>query len=162
MKKIVSILLGGIISFFVFRYCFFKIQDYTNSNRCNSSQFIADGERIYISFYRNISKTKMIKNFQIILIGRDGKSKKVECQRIKDSDSQYYIDSKILKSDTLIIDVGENKKYKFFDFINTASRINAGKNRGEYYCNLYYKSIPFSKDFENSSENVDNIDVFLE
>jgi len=162
MKKIVSILLGVIIVFFVFRYCFFKIQDYTNGNRCNSSEFIADGGRIYISFYRNISKTKMVKNFQIILIGKDGKAKKVEYQRIKDSDTKCYIESKILKSDTLIIETEGDKKYKFFDFKNTASKINAGKNRGEYYCNLYYKSIPSNKDFEDSSENFDTINVFLE
>lgn len=162
MKKIVSILLGVIIAFFVFRYCFFKIQDYKNNNRCNSSQFIADGERIYITFYRNISKTKMLKKFQIILIGKDGKTKKIEYQRIKDSDNKYYIDSKILKSDTIIIEADKNKKYKFFDFKNTASKINAGKNRGEYYCNLYYKTIPFSKDFEDSFESFNTINVFLE
>ncbi|WDF66406.1 hypothetical protein [Flavobacterium sp. KACC 22763] len=162
MKNIVSILLGGIIAFFVFRYCFFKIQDYKNNNRCNSSQFIADGERIYITFYRNISKTKMLKKFQIILIGKDGKTKKIEYQRIKDSDNKYYIDSKILKSDTIIIEADKNKKYKFFDFKNTASKINAGKNRGEYYCNLYYKNIPFSKDFEDSFESFNTINVFLE
>lgn len=160
MKKKVSILLAIIIAFFVFRYCLFKIQDYTNNNRCNSSQFVADGGKVYISFYRNISTTKMVKNFQIILVGKDGKTKKVEYQKIKDSDNKYYIDSKVLKSDTLIIE-GENKKYKFFDFKNTSTRIKAGKDRGEYYCSLYYNTIPSDKDSQHTSEDVDTIDVFL-
>ncbi|ABQ06271.1 hypothetical protein [Flavobacterium johnsoniae] len=162
MKQILSILLGVILIVLGFRYIFYNIKDYNHNESCNSSEFIADGGRIYISFYRNISKTKMVKNFQIILIGKDGKAKKVEYQRIKDSDTKYYIESKILKSDTLIIETEGDKKYKFFDFKNTASKINAGKNRGEYYCNLYYKSIPSNKDFEDSSENFDTINVFLE
>jgi hypothetical protein len=162
LKKVLSILLGVILIVLGFRYIFYNIKDYNYNESCNSSQFIADGRRINISFYRNISKTKMVKNFQIILIGKDGKTKKVEYQRIKDSDSKYYIESKILKSDTLIIETEGDKKYKFFDFKNTASKINAGKNRGEYYCNLYYKSNPSNKDFEDSSENFDTINVFLE
>ena len=161
MKKKVSILLAVIIAFFVFRYCLFKMQDYTNSNRCNSSQFVADGGKVYISFYRNISTTKMVKDFQIILVGKDGKTKKVEYQKIKDSDNKYYIDSKVLKSDTLIIEIEENKKYKFFDFKNTAVRINAGKDRGTYYCSLHYNSIPSDKYFQDTSEDVNTIDVFL-
>lgn len=103
----------------------------------------------------------MIKNFQIILVGKDGKAKKVKYQKSKDSDKKYYIDSKVLKSDTLIIEVEENKKYKYFDFKNTATRIKAGKDRGEYYCNLCYKSIPSDEDFQGSSEDVDTIEVFL-
>jgi len=161
MKRIVLNLLAVIIVFFVFRYCSFKIQDYTNNNRCNSSQFVADGGRVYISFYRNISTTKMIKNFQIILVGKDGKTKKIKYQKSKDSDKKYYIDYKILKSDTLIIETEENKRYKYFDFKNTAARIKAGKDRGEYYCNLSYKSIHVDQDFQGSSENVETIDVFL-
>jgi hypothetical protein len=112
MKKILSILLIAIIVFFVFRYCLFKVQDYKNVNRCNSSQFVADGERIYISFYRNISRTNMIKNFHIILVSKDGKIKEVNYKNNKDSDNNYYFDSKVLKSDTLIIKTEGNKRYK--------------------------------------------------
>ncbi|MEZ0128538.1 hypothetical protein AB9T88_01475 [Flavobacterium sp. LBUM151] len=161
MKRIFSVLFVVIIAFFVFRYCLFKVQDYINNNSCNSSQFVADGGKIYISFYRNTSKTKRVKNFQIILAGKDGKTKKVKYQKIKDSDNKYYIDYKVLKSDTLIIEAEENKKYKFFDFKNTATRIKAGKDRGKYYCNLYYNSIPSGKDFQKTSEDVNTIDVFL-
>ena len=76
MKKTLSILLGVIVVFFVFRYFFFKVKDNNSNESCNSSQFIADGGRVYISFYRNISKTEMMNSFDLILVEKEGKSKK--------------------------------------------------------------------------------------
>lgn len=73
MKKILLILLGVIFVFFVFRFCLFKIDDYQNTNKCNSSKFIADGERIYIRFYKNVNETEMLKTFSILSISKMAK-----------------------------------------------------------------------------------------
>lgn len=140
MKKILLILLGGIFVFFVFRFCLFKIDDYQNTNKCNSSKFIADGERIYIRFYMNVNETEMLKTFSILSISKNGKRNKILYYKSLNIINTYYTDSKILKSDTILIEGKQNKIYKIYDFKNTATRIKAGKDKGKYYCSLYYKN----------------------
>ncbi|MCV9930837.1 hypothetical protein OIU80_00950 [Flavobacterium sp. LS1R47] len=162
MKKIILVLLVVIIGFFIFRFFYIKVEDYTNEAKCESSKFLADGNRIYFCFSMNISTTKMMRNFSIISVGKDGKRKKNKYQKKIDAVNKYYTDYKILKSDTLIIEGEENKVYKLYDFRNIATRIRAGKDRGDYYCSLIYKNnFSDDKDFQNNSNYINTINIYI-
>ena len=130
MKKILLIILGVIIVFFVFRFLIIKINILLNTNRCSSSEYVADGDRIWIkldSYFINVNKKDII-----VKISNNN-------EPIYQIDSinklNLYIDSKILVKDTLTISI-KNTVYKVYNFENGGQMSKAGRDRGNFHCGI--------------------------
>jgi hypothetical protein len=160
MKKIILFVLGGLIAFFIFRFFVIELNNYTKTNECNSSLFVANGGRIYLHFI-NINKVKSNNVFSFIIIGKNGKKREINYVRDK-ALSTFYIDDKILKDDTLMIKKIDSKTIKIYDFENEAKCIKAGKRRGDYYCTLLYKDNFHSENYyQDDSESINYISIDL-
>lgn len=130
MKKVMLSFLGLIIAFFVFCFFIIKINNYTNTNECNSSEYVADGDRIWIkldSYFKNVNQKDII-----VKISNNN-------EPIYQIDSinklNLYIDSKILVKDTLTISI-KNNVYKIYNFENGGQMSKAGKDRGNFHCGI--------------------------
>jgi hypothetical protein len=159
MKKIILVLISSILFFFVFRFLSIKYDDYINNKKCTKSEYVADGDRLYVTFVLNIAEEKMLNNISIDVITKQGVEKKVSFTKNENNSASYYTDNKILKSDTLIINVIKNKRYKVYNFKSSAKRINAGQKRGEYYCTLNYKIN--SEEIEGDDAGCNNIVIHI-
>lgn len=130
MKKVMLSFLGLIIAFFVFCFFIIKINNYTNTNECNSSEYVADGDRIWIkldSYFINVNEKDII-----VKISNNN-------EPIYQTDSinklNLYIDSKILVKDTLTISI-KNTVYKIYNFENGGQMSKAGQDRGNFHCGI--------------------------
>ncbi|GAA3767810.1 hypothetical protein [Flavobacterium ginsengiterrae] len=150
MKKIVLLFfLVVIIVFFIF-----KANDYRNANKCSSSEYVANGERVWIRldpYFKNLS----LKEIKIKTSNNNEYDYKIDTA----NNLNFYIDSKILVEDTLTI-LLKDKIYKVYDFKNGGQMSNAGQDKGNFHCgilnavingkvyNLYgYNEIFLGKDF---------------
>lgn len=127
------------IVFFVFRFLVLKFKDYSNDNKCNDNEFVADGGRFNLTFIVDVAKKNILNNFSAQIKTKQGILKKIKFVKDTNKKTLFYTDDKILKSDTLVIKGIKDKEYKVYDFKNDAIQIKAGHNRGEYYCVLFYK-----------------------
>jgi len=160
MKKVMLSFLGVIIAFIVFRFFIIKINNYTNANECNSSRFVANGERIYLHFI-SLNGIKKTNSFLIIIKGRDNKTRQIQYLKDKVLDT-YFTDDKILKDDTLIIKNINSREIKVYDFKNEAKCIMAGKRKGQYYCTLLYKDNFHNENYyKDDSESINYISINL-
>jgi hypothetical protein len=160
MKKSILFFIVAIVAFFIFRFFSIKVNNYVESQECDSSVFVADGGRIYFHII-NLNRVKNISNFSMIVMSEDGKLRKILYKNYK-SLNTIYTDNKILKSDTLILKNINNKTIKIYDFKNVAKSIKAGKRRGEYFCTLTYKDNLHSENYyEDDSESTNYISVHL-
>ena len=156
MKKIIKVTLLIVILFFIYRFLHFKYKDYVNCNKCDNSEFVADGGRFDITFITDdgkIKDLKDLKDFSINLKTNLGILKKIKFDKDLSKSNLFHTNDKISKSDTLIVKVLKDKEFKVYDFKNDAIRINAGKNKGEYYCILHYKINSKEMDGDNIGGN---------
>lgn len=107
-----------------------KINNYTNTHECNSSEYVANGERIWIkldSFFKNVDLEKIEVNVS--------NNKQLTYKIDSINKLKFYIDSKISVTDTLTISL-KNKIYKIYDFKNGGQMSKAGQDRGNFHCGI--------------------------
>ena len=130
MKKFLSYIFASIIIIFIFRFLIIKINIFLNTNRCSSSEYVADGDRIWIkldSYFINVNKKDIIvkiSNNNEPIYQTDSINKLI-----------LYIDSKILVKDTLTISI-KNTVYKIYNFENGGQMSKAGQDRGNFHCGI--------------------------
>ena len=130
MKKFLSYIFASIIIIFIFRFLIIKINIFLNTNRCSSSEYVADGDRIWIkldSYFINVNEKDIIvkiSNNNEPIYQTDSINKLI-----------LYIDSKILVKDTLTISI-KNTVYKIYNFENGGQMSKAGQDRGNFHCGI--------------------------
>lgn len=130
MKKIILIFLATIVVLFIFRFFIVKINDSRNTHECNSSEYVANGERIWIkldSYFKNVN----LKEIEVKISNNKQFTFKIDSI----NKLNFYIDSKILVKDTLTISL-KNKIYKIYDFKNGGRMSKAGQDRGNFHCGI--------------------------
>ncbi|PWJ99679.1 hypothetical protein BC749_10357 [Flavobacterium araucananum] len=129
MKKII-LLLGGIILFFIFRFFIIKVNNYSNINECNTSEYVADRDRIWIKLDSHFNNMNL-KDIKVKISNNK--------ESIYNTDSinklNFYVDSKILLKDTLTISL-KDKIYKIYDFKNGSRLAKSGQDRGNFHCGI--------------------------
>lgn len=145
MKKIILFCFVITFAFFIFRFFYFTVYDYIDYDKCENSKF-AGSNNIVVKF----SGSQINENLKMLIIQK-GSSKKIIRYHKIDSPSKnnllYYLDDKILRTDTLLIQLGD-KTVKIYDFRREGLRQKYGKNKGEFNCYNRMK--------------INNIEYFLE
>ncbi|WKL48744.1 hypothetical protein Q1W71_02940 [Flavobacterium pectinovorum] len=130
MKKLLLYILTSLIIIIIFRFLIIKIIFFLNTNRCSSSEYVADGDRIWIkldSYFINVNEKDIIvkiSNNNVPIYQTDSINK-----------LNLYIDSKILVKDTLTISI-KNTVYKIYNFENGGQMSKAGQDRGNFHCGI--------------------------
>lgn len=117
----------------IIRHYYFCIMCFINGN---DSNYILNDQRTYLNFNSNVGDTN---GLLLITIDRQKRKKNIIYNKTNFSKSNlYYFDSKILKTDTLLIKL-KSKIFKIYDFESKGGIVKEGENRNSYYCDFYFK-----------------------
>lgn len=135
-NKKTILFLGAIVAFFIFQFLYFIVADYVNNNKCKDSKYVACDDGVIIQFAGY--KINEIRDLKIQIIQKGNRKKEIKYFKTDSSlvnDLSYSLKDKILKTDTLLINL-KNREFKIYDFKNHGRRQNAGRDKGNYYCDI--------------------------
>jgi hypothetical protein len=130
MKKLLLYILTSLIIIIIFRFLIIKISTFLNTNKCSSSEYVADGDRIWIkldSCFKNVNQKDILVKIS--------NNKKLIYRIDSINKLNFYIDSKIQVKDTLTISIN-GTIYKIYDFENCGQMSKAGQDKGNFHCGI--------------------------
>jgi len=133
-KKILAFLLFSTVLLLII-YGYFKFLEYKEENRCLDSEFIANGEPIWVEFDSSFTLMEL-KNMTVEILEKGKMKDGIKLHKVAYYERyEFSIKTKILKTDTLLIKL-KNQEFKIYDFKNGGIRQKAGQNKGIYYCGI--------------------------